>query len=261
MDLLDALIMGIVEGLTEFLPVSSTGHLILTGHLLGLEGNSAHTFEIFIQLGAILAVAWVYRARLLDLLSRARTDLSARDFLLKVGLAFVPAAAVGLLAGSTIKKLLFSPQTVAIALIVGGLAMLALELLLPPREPQETTSLSFRQALTVGLCQILALIPGMSRSATTIMGGMVAGLDRRAATEFSFFLALPTLGAATVYDLLKNLNQLSRADVLPYSVGVVTAFVSALIVIRAFLRYVQGHDFKGMALYGIVLGALVLWWM
>ncbi|MFM7202196.1 MAG: undecaprenyl-diphosphate phosphatase [Myxococcota bacterium] len=261
MDLLDALIMGVVEGLTEFLPVSSTGHLILTGHLLGIEGHAAHTFEIFIQLGAILAVAWVYRTRLLELLARARTDAQARDFILKVGLAFLPAAVVGLLAGSAIKRLLFSPQTVAVALIVGGVAMIALERFLPSRAPQETTALSFRQALTVGLCQILALIPGMSRSATTIMGGMVSGLDRRSATEFSFFLALPTLGAATVYDLLKNLHQLSSADVLPFSVGVITAFVSALVVIRAFLKYVQGHDFQGMALYRIVVGVLVLWWM
>lgn len=258
MDLLTVVIMGVVEGLTEFLPVSSTGHLILTGHLLGMTGDAANTFEIFIQLGAILAVAWEYRRRLIDMTLQARTDTQARDFILKVGLAFMPAAVVGLAVGGAIKRLLFSPHTVAIALLVGGVAMLVIERLLPTREPQNVTTLSFRQALGVGCAQVLALIPGMSRSATTIMGGMLGGLPRAAATEFSFYLAIPTLGAATLYDLLKNLKHLSSADIVPFALGAVVAFVSALVVIRAFLRYVQSHDFTLMALYRIGVGVLVL---
>lgn len=267
MDLLTVILMGIVEGLTEFLPVSSTGHLILTGHLLGFTGEKAHTFEIFIQLGAILAVMWEYRRRLLSLAMQARTDVTARDFILKVGLAFMPAAVLGLAFGSAIKRVLFSPQTVAIALIVGGIAMLGIEYWVKaraengtaPELEQETTQLTFRQALTVGLAQVLALIPGMSRSATTIMGGMISGLNRSVATEFSFYLALPTLGAATIYDLLKNLKHLSPDDFLPFALGLLVAFISALVVIRAFLRYVQNHDFRGMAVYRIVVGCLVLW--
>lgn len=258
MDLLNVIIMGIVEGLTEFLPVSSTGHLILTGHLLGMEGAAANTFEIFIQLGAILAVVWEYRRRLLGLVKDATHDVNARNFILKVGLAFLPAAVVGLAVGSKVKQYLFSPTTVAIALLIGGVAMLVIERLVPAREAEEVTQLSFRQALAVGSAQILALIPGMSRSATTIMGGMLSGLPRAAATEFSFYLAMPTLGAATVYDLLKNLKHLSSDDIVPFAVGTIVAFASALIVIRAFLRYVQTHDFTLMALYRIVVGLLVL---
>jgi len=252
------LILGIVEGLTEFLPVSSTGHLILVGHLLQFTGDKAETFEIFIQLGAILAVAWEFRTQLLNLLGRMGTDSTARGFLFNVGLAFIPAAVVGVLAGDAIKAYLFSPFTVALALIVGGIAMYLIETFLPPRAAMLTEAISRRQALGVGLAQITALFPGISRSASTIMGGMLIGLDRRAATEFSFYLALPTLGAATVYDLLKNLEHLSQEDVLPFGLGLVVSFISALLVIRVFLRYVRTHDFRPLALYRIGLGLLVL---
>lgn len=283
-DLITAILLGIVEGLTEFLPVSSTGHLILASHFLGAEGEAADTFDIFIQLGAILAVAWEYRASLSGLLARARSEERPRHFLLKILLAFVPAAVVGLLFSKAIKAHLFGPDPVAWALIGGGVVMLAIERLLargragapvqpdsaaPAAQPTSTAAsqdetealasgLTWRQSLGIGLAQCLALVPGVSRSASTILGGMVLGLSRAEATAFSFYLALPTLGAATLYDLLKNLKHLSSAHVLPFTVGLLTAFVSALLVIRAFLRFVRGHDFTWLALYRIAVGVLVL---
>ncbi|MBI2568938.1 MAG: undecaprenyl-diphosphate phosphatase [Candidatus Schekmanbacteria bacterium] len=252
------IVLGIVEGLTEFLPISSTGHLILAGHLLSFTGPRADTFEIFIQLGAILAVAWEFRASLWDLGRRQRRDAGARAFVANVALAFMPAAVVGLAAGSAIKAQLFGPATVATALIAGGVAIWLIETWIPERTPVDVEKLTWRQALGVGLAQIAALCPGVSRSAATIMGGMICGLDRRAATEFSFFLALPTLGAATVYDLLKSLDILSRADIAPFALGLLASFVSALLVIRGFLRYVRTHDFRPFAIYRVVLGLLVL---
>lgn len=270
-ELLTAFLLGIVEGLTEFLPVSSTGHLILASHFLGAEGVAADTFDIFIQLGAVLAVAWEYRASLVALVQRARTDEGPRSFLLKILLAFVPAAGVGLLFSKSIKAYLFGPIPVAWALIGGGIVMLALEHTLKRSavSPEASSSgqdetealasrLTWKQALGIGLAQCLALIPGVSRSASTILGGMVAGLSRAEATAFSFYLALPTLGAATLYDLLKNVKHLSAADVAPFAVGLVTAFGSALLVIRAFLRFVRGHDFTWLAVYRILIGVLVL---
>jgi undecaprenyl-diphosphatase len=250
--LLTVIILGIVEGLTEFLPVSSTGHLILMGHLLDFTGDKADTFEIFIQLGAILAVAWEFRRPLIDLGRRSGQDPRARAFIFNVGLAFLPAAVVGLALGHRIKQYLFSPLTVALALIVGGAVMWAIETWLPARAPSEPESITWRQALGVGLAQVTALFPGVSRSASTIMGGMLIGLDRSTATAFSFYLALTTLGAATVYDLLKSLKVLSAA------LGLVISFASALVVIRAFLKYVRSHDFRLMAAYRVALGIIVL---
>ena len=257
MSILTVIILGIVEGLTEFLPVSSTGHLIIAGHLLGFTGEKANTFEIFIQLGAILAVAWEFRAPIAHLIRSARVERASRDFLLNVALAFVPAAVVGLLLGSRIKALLFNPPSVAAALIGGGILMWILETVLPPRSPAQVFDTSRRQALWIGTAQVCALVPGVSRSASTILGGMIVGLDRHAATEFSFYLALPTLGAATIYDLLKNLEHLDAGDVFPFSLGLIVSFVCALIVIRVFLRYVRTHDFKPMALYRMILGIAV----
>jgi len=258
LSLLIVVILGIVEGLTEFLPVSSTGHLILTGHLLDFTGHKADTFEIFIQLGAILAVGWEFRRTLIDLARKASTDASAQRFLFNVGLAFLPAAFFGLLFASRIKAYLFSPFTVALALIGGGMVMYLLEVFLPERQPSPALEISWQRALGVGFAQVLALFPGVSRSASTIMGGMAIGLDRRAATEFSFYLALPTLGAATIYDLLKNLDYLDQTDVLPFSLGLVVSFISALVVIKVFLKYVRTHDFRHLAIYRIIVGALVL---
>ncbi len=259
MTIVDAVIMGIVEGLTEFLPVSSTGHLILVGHLLSQTGPKAATFEIFIQLGAILAVVWAFRLRLLRLARALPDDPGARRFVMNVGLAFVPAAVVGLAAGDAIKAHLFSPLTVAGALIVGGMAMYLIEWFLPERPRQVTEATSTKQALGVGVAQVAALFPGVSRAAATIMGGMLFGLDRRAATEFSFYLALPTLGAATVYDLLRNLHTLDAGDVGPFAVGLLTSFLVALLVIELFLKYVRTHDFRPLAVYRMVVGGVVLW--
>ncbi len=259
MSILGAIILGIVEGLTEFLPVSSTGHLILAGHLLSFTGPDAATFEIFIQPGAILAVVWDFRNSIIELGRKIRSHRDARGFVINVGLAFLPAACVGLLVGDLVKQYLFAPLTVAGALVAGGVAMYAIEVKLPVRPPGPPERITTRQAIGVGVAQIAALFPGVSRSAATIMGGMLFGLDRRAATEFSFYLAIPTLGAATIYDLLHNLDALDTTDILPFSVGLVTSFVVALLVIRLFLKYVRTHDFRPLAVYRIIAGVVVLW--
>ncbi len=258
MSILFVVVMGIVEGLTEFLPVSSTGHLILVSHLFGETDSRTKTFEIFIQLGAILAVAWEYRRHLVELLGHARTNPRARNFLAKLLVAFLPAAVVGLLGGKAIKEHLFNPKSVAIALIVGGVVMILVEQFLPRRETGDIEDVTWAQAFGIGLLQTLALWPGVSRAAATIIGGMVVGLDRGRATVFSFYLALPTLGAATLYDLVKSRNQLTAADVVPFGFGLAVSFVVALLVIRAMLLYVKHYSFQPMAVYRIILGFVVL---
>ena len=259
--IVQALVLGIVEGLTEFLPVSSTGHLIIVGDALGFTGERAKTFEIFIQLGAILGVVWYYRGRLLELAAHAARP-TERRFLLTLAIAFVPAAAVGVLAHSYIKAYLFDPLTVAGALVAGGIAILLIE----RRHREERArvhrydALGYADAFRVGLAQMFALFPGVSRSGATIMGGLLAGLSRTAATEFSFFLAIPTMFAATLYDLVRNLHALAPADVLLFGVGLVAAFLTALAVIRGFLIYVAHHSFRAFAWYRIGFGLLVLAW-
>ncbi len=253
-----AIILGLVEGLTEFLPVSSTGHLIVAGSLLGFVGARAATFEIVIQVGAIFAVIWHYRAMLSDLVRRARTVPAERQLGRNLVLAFLPAAVAGLILHHWIKAHLFTPHTVAAAFIVGGVIMLLIEW----RRPLVTTNDLFlvtpRQAFYVGCAQVLALIPGTSRSAATILGGYAFGLSRSAATEFSFLLAIPTLLAAAGYDILKNRHLFTRADVPIFVIGIAVSFVAALIVIRGFLRYVQRHTFNAFAWYRIAFGALIL---
>lgn len=248
--LLHALILGIVEGLTEFLPISSTGHLILTGDLLGANDERWQVFNLVIQTGAMFAVLWEYRAHFFKV-----------DFLLYRNLivAFVPAAAIGLLFGNYIKAYLFHAVPVALAFIVGGIIILLVE-----KRPQQTSRVENAQAMTwldalkVGIAQCFALIPGTSRSGATIIGGMLFGLSRKAATEFSFFLAVPTLVAAGAYDLFKHRDAFSIADLPMFGVGMVAAFVSAFIVIRWLIRYVATHDFKPFAWYRIIFGAIVL---
>jgi undecaprenyl-diphosphatase len=259
MNLLDVIILGLVEGLTEFLPVSSTGHLIIVGHWLGLTSDKAKTFEIFIQLGAVLAVAWEYRRQLFALLVRARHEQQARAFLGKIFVAFLPAAIVGLLVHSLIKKHLFHQTPVALALIVGGVAMYLVEQFAKPKPAADVEAITWSQALGVGLFQTLSLLwPGVSRSASTIIGGLVIGLDRSAATVFSFYLAIPTLGAATLYDLFKSRNDLSSEDLVPFGLGLAVSFVVSLLVVRGLLRYVRHHSFKPFAIYRIAFGVLVL---
>ncbi len=248
--LLKALILGVVEGLTEFLPISSTGHLILAGDLLGANDERWNVFNIVIQTGAMLAVVWEYRARFF------KVDVALyRDLIV----AFIPAAVLGLLFSKYIKSYLFHAVPVALAFIVGGIIILLVE-----RKPAETHRVETAQAMTwldalkVGIAQCFALIPGTSRSGATIIGGMLFGLSRKAATEFSFFLAVPTLVAAGLYDLWKHRDLLSAADLPAFGVGMVVAFVSAFIVVRWLIRYVATHDFKPFAWYRIAFGALIL---
>jgi len=256
--LVTAALLGLIEGVTEFIPVSSTGHLILAGRWLGQEGEAAKTFDIFIQLGAILAIVWLYRARLGHALAAARRDEPSRRFLLNLLIAFLPAALVGFLAHDWIKARLFTPLVVALALIVGGLLILLIERLAPAERVDEVLQVRPTTALGIGLAQILSLVPGTSRSGATIMGGYVLGLSRRAATEFSFFLSIPVMFAATLYDLFKSRGALSAADAPVFAVGFVVAFVSALVVVKSFLRYVSHHSFAVFAWYRLALGVLLL---
>ena len=256
--LLTAALLGLVEGVTEFIPVSSTGHLILASHWLGQTGETAKTFDIFIQLGAILAIVWLYRARLVHALTAARREEPSRRFLLNLMIAFLPAALVGFLAHDWIKARLFTPLVVALALIVGGLLILLIEWLEPTERVPEVLEVRPSTALGIGLAQILSLVPGTSRSGATIMGGYALGLSRRAATEFSFFLSIPVMFAATLYDLFKSRGALSAADAPGFAVGFVVAFVSALVVVKSFLRYVSHHSFAAFAWYRLALGVLLL---
>src|SRR6266404_3266810 len=249
MEILDALILGVVEGLTEFLPISSTGHLILASDLLGANDERGKVFDIAIQTGAILAVIWEYRARFFRVDPRLWLDLIV---------AFIPAAVLGLAFGAYIKAHLFSAVPVATAFIVGGLIILFVERKKLPSRVDSTEAMTWLDALKVGIAQCLALIPGTSRSGATIIGGMLFGLSRRAATEFSFFLAVPTLIAAGGYDLLKNRALLSAHDAPIFGVGLAVAFVSAFVVIRWLIRYVATHDFRPFAWYRIGFGLLVL---
>jgi undecaprenyl-diphosphatase len=248
-NLLHALVLGLVEGITEFLPISSTGHLILAGSLLGFDDTRAGVFFVAIQTGAMLAVVWEYRARFFTIDPALWRNLAV---------AFVPAAAVGLLFGSMIKQVLFKPVPVALAFIVGGIIILVVEKRSFAPRIQDTRSMSWLDALKVGVAQCFALIPGTSRSGATIIGGMLFGLSRPAATEFSFFLAVPTLCAAGAYDLWKNRALFSADDLGMFAVGVTVSFASAFVVIRWLIRYVATHDFRPFAWYRIAFGAAVL---
>ena len=249
MEILDALILGIVEGLTEFLPISSTGHLILASDLLGANDERGKVFDIAIQTGAVVAVIWEYRARLF------RVD---PKLWLNLIVAFIPAAVLGLAFGAYIKAHLFSAVPVASAFIVGGLIILFVERKKLPSRVDSTEAMTRLDALKVGVAQCFALIPGTSRSGATIIGGMLFGLSRRAATEFSFFLAVPTLLAAGAYDLWKNRALFAARDLPMFALGLAAAFVSAFVVIRWLIRYVATHDFRPFAWYRIVFGAVVL---
>ncbi len=253
-----ALILGIVEGLTEFLPVSSTGHLILVGDLLHFSDEKAKVFEIVIQCGAILAVVWEYRAKFIGVLTDLPTQRSAQRFVLNLLVAFLPIAILGLLLGKAIKAALFKPVPVAIAFIVGALIILWAERRTHAIRVPSVDDMTWRDALKVGLAQCCALIPGTSRAGATIIGGMLFGLSRRAATEFSFFLAVPVLFVASAYELLKHRSLLSVDDFGLFAVGFVFAFASAFLCVRWLLRYISQHDFTVFAWYRIGFGALVL---
>ncbi|HTO49021.1 MAG TPA: undecaprenyl-diphosphate phosphatase [Burkholderiales bacterium] len=256
--LLKALVLGVVEGLTEFLPVSSTGHLILAADLLEFNGEKAKTFNLAIQTGAMLAVVWEYRAKFLGVLAGLASDRGAQRFVANLVVAFIPAAVLGLLFGSLIKAHLFRPVPVALAFIVGALVILWVER--RDRQPRigNVDDMTWLDALKVGCAQCFALIPGTSRSGATIIGAMLFGLSRRAATEFSFFLAVPTLVAAGAYDLYKQRAAFSGADLEMLAVGLVAAFISAFVCVRWLIRYVATHDFKPFAWYRIAFGVIVL---
>lgn len=255
----EAILLGIVEGITEFLPVSSTGHLILAGDILGFTGETAKTFEVFIQLGAILAVLWFYREKVSTTIKEIGSEKTNR-FLLNLLIAFLPAAIIGLTTHSYIKQYLFNPITVAIALILGGIAIFIIERAVKEPVVLDVDDVSYKQALQIGLAQTLSLLPGVSRSGATIMGAMCFGLKRKAATEFSFFLAIPTMFAATTYDLLKNINALTLDDLPVFAVGFFVSFISAFFVIKAFLGFVKGHTFNSFAIYRIIFGTVVLFY-
>ncbi len=253
-----AALLGLIEGVTEFIPVSSTGHLILASHWLGETGEAAKTFDIFIQLGAILAIVWLYRARLGHAVLAARREPASRGFLLNLLVAFLPAAIVGFLLHDWIKARLFTPTVVAASLVIGGFLILLIEWARPPERVAEVSDIRRSTALGIGLAQVLSLVPGTSRSGATIMGGYALGLSRRAATEFSFFLSIPVMFAATLYDLFKSRGALGAADAPAFAVGFVVSFVSAVIVVRAFLGYVAHHSFTAFAWYRIALGVALL---
>lgn len=254
-----AAVMGLVEGATEFIPVSSTGHLIIAGDLLGFDRwHGAETFEIFIQLGAILAVVWLYRTKIFSVVRDAPRSEKARRLIVNLVIAFLPAAVVGFLAHDFIKEKLFNPVTVAIALVIGGFVILAIEAWHRRVVTETVDDVRPKEALGVGLAQLLSLIPGTSRSGATIMGGVALGLSRVAATEFSFFLAIPVMFAATLYDLWKSRHGLVGGDVPVFVVGFVVSFISALLVIRWLIRFVAHNSFRGFAWYRIVFGLLLL---
>ncbi|TAL18199.1 undecaprenyl-diphosphate phosphatase [bacterium] len=257
--LVKALLMGLVEGVTEFLPISSTGHLIIAGDLLDfLRKEQRDVFEIFIQLGAIMAVCWEYRQKLAHTLASVGSEARARRFVFNVAIAFVPAGVLALLLGKLIKTRLFFPAPVATAFFVGGLVILWAEHRKHTVNVWEVDDMSWKDALKVGFAQCFALIPGTSRSGSTIIGGLLFGLSRKAATEFSFFLAIPTLTSAALYDLYKHRAAFDAGAMGLMSVGLVVSFFSALFAVRGLIRYISRHDFCAFAWYRMAFGAVVL---
>ncbi len=256
--LINALILGVVEGLTEFLPVSSTGHLILVGDLLDFNDDKGTLFEIVIQCGAILAVCWEYRTKLGAVIAGLGSQRAAQRFALNLAVAFVPLAILGLAFGKAIKAQLFQPVPVALAFIAGGFIILWAEKRKHTVRIREVEDLSWTDALKLGFAQAFALIPGTSRSGATIIGGLLFGLSRKAATEFSFFLAIPTLFAASAYQLYKERALLAADDLGMFAAGFAAAFVSAFLCVRWLLRYISHHDFTPFAWYRVAFGLAVL---
>lgn len=262
-DWLAAIILGLVEGITEFIPVSSTGHLIIAGHLIGFEGERASTFEIFIQLGAILAVVFLYIDRFWKLIP-TRLDVNEEQGfgglrgLLLLAVTTIPAVSLGAVGHSTIKNDLFSPGVVAIGLAVGGVAILLIEPRLPAVKRIGLDSLTWRDAFIIGLFQCLSLWPGMSRAAMTILGAMIIGVERKTAAEYSFFVAVPALMAATGYDLLQSLDLLETSDIFIFGIGFVVAFISAWFAVKIFIRLLSTHQLAPFGWYRLGVAAVVL---
>lgn len=257
--LIKAAILGVVEGATEFLPISSTGHLILAGDLLNfMDHAKRNVFEIAIQLGAIMAVVWEYRARFVSTFAGIGRDPVANRLIVNLAIAFLPLAILGLAFGDTIKAHLFKPVPVALAFIVGALIILWAEKREHTVTIETVDEIRPQDAVKLGLAQAVALIPGMSRSGSTIIGGLFFGLSRKAAAEFSFFLAVPTLGIASIYSMYKDRALIDTSDIGAWILGFIFAFISAMIAVRALIRYVSHHDFTIFAWYRIVFGLVVL---
>jgi undecaprenyl-diphosphatase len=258
-DLFKAFVLGVIEGLTEFLPVSSTGHLLLLEHFFGFDDDEfGKTFVVLIQLGAILAILSIYFMRLWTIAMRMFTDPQARRFVIGVVIAFLPAAIIGAAAHGIIKGVLFNPRIVCVALIVGGAVLLWVDRLDLRVRYTDATAFSLPMYLVIGLAQCLAMVPGVSRSGTTIVSGMLLGADKRSAAEFSFFLAIPTMGGAFAYDLYKNWAQMTGSNTLIVIVGFITSSVAAWIVVKTFLDYVARHGFALFAWWRMLIGALGL---
>ena len=253
---LTAALLGLLEGLTEFLPVSSTGHLLLAGHFLGFE-SEGKTFEVVIQLGAILALTSVYAAMVMRLFLRARHDEGARRAILSILLAFLPAVVVGLLAHDFIKTVLFeTPKLIAVMLILGGFVLLVIDRIAPPPVHDDALALPLGKSLAIGVCQCVAMIPGVSRSGATIVGALLMGVEKRAAAEFSFLLSLPTMGAAVAYDLFKNRDVLDFGAVWEIGVGFAVAFLTALLVVRWVLNYIGRNGYALFGWWRIIVGSV-----
>ncbi|MEI6116167.1 MAG: undecaprenyl-diphosphate phosphatase [Burkholderiales bacterium] len=268
LQLIKAFFLGIVEGITEFLPISSTAHLILVGEWINFSSTDGKVFEVVIQFGSILAVMWIFRERLIKLIvGTLRRDPAELSFSLNLIVAFLPAAVIGFLFIKSIKALFYDPSVIVVTLVLGGFIMLWVERTRKPgMAPMVVTadsleSITWRQALIIGLAQCLAMIPGTSRSAATIIAGMLVGVERRTATEFSFFLAMPIMLAAAGYDLIKNASLLTQADAMAIAVGFVTAFFSALLVVKGLLSYLSGHTYRAFGWYRIALGVVVAVWL
>src|ERR687897_3283187 len=252
-----ALLLGVVEGLTEFLPVSSTGHLILVVDLIGFRGPPGQVFEVWIQLGAIGAVCWEYFGRFARAAAGFRHDPDQFHFVRNILLAFLPTVVIGAFAYSFIKAYLFDPWVVVAALVLGGVAILIIERDLPAPRHHAVEKMPPRTAFAVGLCQVISMIPGVSRAGATIMGGLMLGVDRRTATEFSFFLAVPTMLAASSYDLYKNWTELNADNLAVIAVGFVAAFLCALVVVRGLIAFVSRHGFAPFAWYRMAIGVVM----
>jgi undecaprenyl-diphosphatase len=253
-----AVILGVVEGLTEFLPISSTGHQIIVADLINFGGERAMAFNIIIQLGAILAVVWEFRRKILEIITGLPTQRNAQRFTVNLLIAFLPAVVLGVIFGDLIHEYLFNPITVAVALVLGGLVMLWAEKRQHQVRVDHVDDMHWTDALKVGCAQCLAMIPGTSRSGSTIIGGLLFGLSRKAATEFSFFLAMPTMVGAAVYSGYKY-RDLFRADDLPvFAIGFIVAFIFAMIAVRGLLKFIANHSYAVFAWYRIAFGILIL---
>lgn len=257
---LQAAFLGLVEGITEFLPISSTGHLIVVMDMLGFKGPAGKIFEVVIQLGAILAVCWYYRERLSAVLKGCLHSKQQQGFIARLLVAFIPSVVIGLLAHDFIKEVLFSPIVVAVMLVVGGLIILWVERLDLQPKTQNVDALTIKQALQIGFFQVIAMIPGTSRSGATIIGAMLVGTDRKTAAEFSFFLAMPTMFAATLLDLFKARHELTLDDVNLIAIGFAVAFVSGFAAVAWLLKFITQHSFVVFAWYRIILGSVMLYY-